>query len=204
MSKREFLQKLREYLSYELPESYVDSNVRYYSDYIDNEVKNGRKRDEVLEDLGDPQLIARTIIDAAKAGSDGIPNTADDRDFSGEIYGNDGDSSGRFGFGQSAGTGTGGYDSASSGESGSSGYGYGTPGGYDGQAGGDAQGNDGRDNAGPHIFTYTGNGCLLSLLFILILVGVVSLLSSALAFLSPIIAPLCLILLIVWLWNRRR
>lgn len=200
MSKREFLQKLKEYLSYELPESYVDSNVRYYSDYIDNEVKNGRKRDEVLEDLGDPQLIARTIIDAAKAGSDGIPNTADDRDFSGEIYGQGGSSSKAPGFGQ--GQDAGGYDSAINGTYGSSGYG--DSGRFDGADGDDAQGNDSRDNAGPHIFTYTGNGCLLSLLFILILVGVVSLLSSALAFLSPIIAPLCLILLIVWLWNRRR
>ena len=87
MNKREFLQKLTEYLSYELPLRYVEKNVRYYSDYIDDELGKGRTSKDILDDLGDPQLIAKSIIDAAKSGSDGIPNTPDDVDFTDEVYG---------------------------------------------------------------------------------------------------------------------
>ena len=68
MNKREFLQKLTEYLSYELPQRFVEKNVRYYSDYIDDELGKGRTSKDILDDLGDPQLIAKSIIDAAKSG----------------------------------------------------------------------------------------------------------------------------------------
>ena len=78
MNKREFLSKLEEALVYELPPRAVDENLRYYSSYIDSEVKSGRSVEEVLEELGDPRLIARTIIDAVSSGADGIPGTADD------------------------------------------------------------------------------------------------------------------------------
>lgn len=78
MNKREFLSKLEEALVYELPPRAVDENLRYYSSYIDSEVKSGRSVEEVLGELGDPRLIARTIIDAVSSGADGIPGTADD------------------------------------------------------------------------------------------------------------------------------
>ena len=87
MSKREFLQKLKEYLSYELPQRYVEKNIRYYDGYIDDEIKKGRDVSEVIAELGDPQLIAKTIVSAKKAGADGVPNTEDDMDFTEEIYG---------------------------------------------------------------------------------------------------------------------
>ena len=37
-------------------------NVNYYEDYINTEIRKGRTEEEVLESLGDPRLIARTII----------------------------------------------------------------------------------------------------------------------------------------------
>ena len=81
MNKREFLSKLEEALGYELPPRAVTENLRYYSSYIDAEIQKGRPAAEVLEELGDPRLIARTIIEAAKSGADGIPGTADDLEF---------------------------------------------------------------------------------------------------------------------------
>ena len=81
MNKREFLNKLNEFLSYELPASMVREKLSFYSDYIDREVSSGKSITEVIDGLGDPQLIARTIIDAAKSGPDGIPGTDDDVDF---------------------------------------------------------------------------------------------------------------------------
>ena len=87
MNKREFIEKLRELLSFELPERLIEKHVSYYSSYIDEQKSSGRPEAEVLAELGDPQLIARSIIDAERSGSDGIPHTDDDRDYSGEIYG---------------------------------------------------------------------------------------------------------------------
>lgn len=84
MNKREFLRQLEDALAFELPEGMVRKNYEYYSSYIDNEVRSGRRIGEVMDELGDPGLIARSIIDAAKSGADGIPFTADDRDFRAE------------------------------------------------------------------------------------------------------------------------
>lgn len=191
MNKREFLQKLREYLSYELPERYVDKNIDYYSDYIDNEVRSGRTVREVLEDLGDPQLIARTITDAAKAGSDGIPNTTDDRDFTEEIYNEEipfrrsyvkdredeteGSSRGRV------------FDE------------NGADSGYDDRTAGTGSGNH---FGGIHV--YTGNGCLTGILIFIIIGFLFSLIGSVIGFLSPVLVPVCVVLFIFWLLGKRR
>ena len=36
--------------------------LEYYSSYIDDEVRKGKTEEEVLEALGDPRLIAKTIV----------------------------------------------------------------------------------------------------------------------------------------------
>ena len=87
MNKRDFLEKLKEVLSYELPEKMVRSNLQYYSDYIDRETAGGKSTADVIAELGEPELIAHSIIDAAKSGPDGIPYSGDDIDYSSEIYG---------------------------------------------------------------------------------------------------------------------
>lgn len=71
MNKVEFLQGLQEALSGEVPPTVVRENLRYYDDYIAIEVKKGRNESEVLEELGAPRLIARTIIDATPGAGDG-------------------------------------------------------------------------------------------------------------------------------------
>ena len=87
MKKSEFLSELREHLSFELPERLVKKNIDFYSSYISEETAKGKTEQEVLEELGDAQLIARSVIDAEKAGADGIPGNGDDVDFREEIYG---------------------------------------------------------------------------------------------------------------------
>ena len=182
MSKREFLNKLTEYLSYDLPEAMVREKVNFYSDYIDQETVNSNRRAEsVIEELGDPQLIAHSIIDAATSGPDGIPGSADDVDYSEEIYGhgnngpsswNNGDTQGKTGFG------------------GSSDY--------------SEQGNEtrnpfgGSNPFGSNMRVYN-LGCLNAVLIgLIILFGLMFLLGV----LSPILGPLCMILLIIWLFGK--
>lgn len=37
--------------------------MRYYEDYIQSQVRSGRDEQQVLDELGDPRLIARTLLD---------------------------------------------------------------------------------------------------------------------------------------------
>ncbi len=64
MVKKEFLDILRESLAGNIPVSEIEENIRYYKDYIEN---GAESEEEALKQLGDPHLIARTIIDSFKA-----------------------------------------------------------------------------------------------------------------------------------------
>ena len=63
MTKREFLEELKEALSEQLPQNQVAEHVSYYMNYIEERKRSGSSEDEVLDMLGDPRLIARTILD---------------------------------------------------------------------------------------------------------------------------------------------
>ena len=61
MNRNEFIKKLKEALSEFLDINAVNNQINYYDDYISNEISKGRTEKEVLEELGDPRLIAKTI-----------------------------------------------------------------------------------------------------------------------------------------------
>lgn len=63
MVKGEFLEILRSQLSGQMQEDKVAAHVRYYQDYIEAQVRGGRPEAEVLRELGDPRLIAKTLLD---------------------------------------------------------------------------------------------------------------------------------------------
>lgn len=63
MDRNEFVSTLRAVLKGEVSDYTVEDNVRYYDSYISQEIASGKSEAEVLESLGDPRLIARTIID---------------------------------------------------------------------------------------------------------------------------------------------
>lgn len=62
MSKHEFLAKLREALEMDLSSRKVEEQVAFYRQYINEEIEKGRTEAEVLEELGDPWVIARNIL----------------------------------------------------------------------------------------------------------------------------------------------
>lgn len=66
MDRTEFLDRLQRALSSGVNSSQVAENVRYYQDYIDVEIRKGRSEAEVLAGLGDPRLLAKSIIEANK------------------------------------------------------------------------------------------------------------------------------------------
>jgi uncharacterized membrane protein len=63
MQRGEFLNILRSQLSGQMQEGKVAAHVRYYEDYIQSQVRGGRSEAEVLAELGDPRLIAKTLLD---------------------------------------------------------------------------------------------------------------------------------------------
>ena len=63
MRKEEFLEKLRARLSQTMSVQEVTAQVHYYENYIQEQMRNGRSEEEVLAELGDPLLIAKTLMD---------------------------------------------------------------------------------------------------------------------------------------------
>lgn len=64
MSKEEFLAELRTALNGNINSALVQENMEYYDHYITEEVRKGKSEQEVLQMLGEPWILARTIIDA--------------------------------------------------------------------------------------------------------------------------------------------
>lgn len=63
MTKTEFLESLRLALGGRVDSGQLTENLEYYEDYINTEIRKGRDEGEVLSELGDPRLIARTIVE---------------------------------------------------------------------------------------------------------------------------------------------
>ncbi len=64
MTKQEFLNSLRTALSGRLVAGLVEENVAYYEEYINTQIRLGNSEESVMSNLGDPRLIAKSIITA--------------------------------------------------------------------------------------------------------------------------------------------
>ena len=63
MDKNEFLDILRSQLSGQMPEGQINTHIQYYRNYIEERTQSGNSESEVMRELGDPRLIARTLLD---------------------------------------------------------------------------------------------------------------------------------------------
>lgn len=79
MSKNEFLYILKESLEAEVSQSVVDDNLVYYNNYIDQEIQKGKSEAEVLSLLGEPRLIAKTIIETSQTSNSSKTYTYSDQ-----------------------------------------------------------------------------------------------------------------------------
>lgn len=86
MSKQEFLQRLRMALNGEISGSVIEENIRYYDEYISTEVARGQTEEAVTASIGDPRLIAKTILEVAEnaEGSAGRGGFRDSRQSEGQ------------------------------------------------------------------------------------------------------------------------
>lgn len=62
MTKQEFLDGLRRSLSGGMEATEIREHVQYYSDYIDAQIRMGTPEGEVMASLGEPRLIAKTLL----------------------------------------------------------------------------------------------------------------------------------------------
>lgn len=63
MTRQEFLDELRIALQGKIGQNRVNEHVQYYDNYIMEEARKGRTEQEVIQSLGNPRLIAKTLID---------------------------------------------------------------------------------------------------------------------------------------------
>ena len=61
MTKEEFLEGLKKALFSTGSASLIEENIRFYSSYIDDEAAYGRSMDDIMDELGEPRLIANSI-----------------------------------------------------------------------------------------------------------------------------------------------
>ncbi len=85
MDSQMFLESLRRTLHGKVSQQELTEHIRYYETYLLQERSAGRSEQEILEELGDPRLLARTLAEASGAkntsreytvSEDGEPDTS--------------------------------------------------------------------------------------------------------------------------------
>lgn len=61
MGKKEFIEQLRRSLSSINDYTFVNDTISYYENYIESQIRMGKSEEEVMRELGDPRLIAKSI-----------------------------------------------------------------------------------------------------------------------------------------------
>ena len=208
MNKKEFLQALRGELINSVSGQIIEEQLRFYSEYIDTEMGKGRGEEEVVAELSAPNLLARSIIEAADAGGDRVARTTPFRYEEKDInYASDeedlryqGTASEKDRFDSE--TESLRYERRESSSSGSESY-------SGGRVYGDRENTNyhntgygnGRENHGyrPYI-PVSSTGCLLfTIVVIALLVLAVLVFVGILSFLAPILFPVLCIAVILWL-----
>lgn len=78
MDKYEFLEKLKLALNGKVSQQTITDTLRYYDEYIESQAAEG-SMEQVMNSLGDPRLIARSIVDAESAQSERASQQAQDQ-----------------------------------------------------------------------------------------------------------------------------
>ena len=64
MTKEQFMMELEQSLQGEVSAYELSDSLTYYRQYFEDEIRNGKSEEDVIQELGSPRLIARSIIDA--------------------------------------------------------------------------------------------------------------------------------------------
>ena len=213
MNKKEFLQALRGELINSVSGQIIEEQLRFYSEYIDTEMDRGRGEEEVVAELSAPNLLARSIIEAADAGGDRVARTtpfryeekdinyaSDEEDLRYQGTASEKDrfdsetESLRYERRESSSSGSGNYSrNTAYGDSGNGGYG-------NSNYGNNSYGNGTESHGYRPYIPVSSTGCLLfTIVVIALLVLAVLVFVGILSFLAPILFPVLCIAVILWL-----
>ena len=67
MNRKEFIKELEEAMLEQMDISEAAPHIRYYQDFIDNEISKGNLEEDVLARLHSPRLVAKNIIDNSES-----------------------------------------------------------------------------------------------------------------------------------------
>lgn len=88
MTRDDFLKELRIFLQGRISQVKINEHLRYYENYIIEESRKGRSEAEVLESLGSPRLIAKTIAEVMDEDADDFqPKKPHSHGKAGRIFG---------------------------------------------------------------------------------------------------------------------
>ena len=87
MSREEFLEVLNTQLEGEIPSNEISQHLTYYNNFIYQRVQQGKPESDVINELGDPRLIAKTLIDTEDVPN--IPGYQQSYDYSAEEAGSE-------------------------------------------------------------------------------------------------------------------
>ena len=62
MNKLQFVELMRRSLSSIDDYTFVNDTVAYYENYIETQMRTGKSEEQVMQELGDPRLIAKSIL----------------------------------------------------------------------------------------------------------------------------------------------
>ena len=77
MYREEFLSSMEEQMEGKMKEGKIAAHLRYYEDYIQSHVRGGENEEDVIAALGDPRLIAKTLVDTDDGGEIYEEDTSD-------------------------------------------------------------------------------------------------------------------------------
>lgn len=75
MTKRDFITKLRRALTGKLDGAKIAEHASYYEEYIEIQVRKGKEERQVTEELGNPALLAKSILSAEQDGGSRLNET---------------------------------------------------------------------------------------------------------------------------------
>lgn len=214
VTRDEFLRKLRGELSQNVSDEVIQNQLQYYNDYINEQIRLGNAEEAVVEGLGDPRLLAKTIIDAAEAGGDVVANETPFRYTEAEInYNSDEEDLGYRGAAEDSESPQDKFFRRDQGpqreEASDSETDSGEQTAYDGQSvENGSHGSRQNSHSHPwgsnpfgntHVYTTSGTGCfVLVLITILVLYLLGMLLGGIFTLLSPVLLPLLVVVVILW------
>ncbi len=214
MTKEQFLHDLTVQLNLSVSDQVIHEQLAYYDNYIISEIQKGRNESDVIDELGSPRLLAKTIIETAEAAGDPVANQDE------EIRGTIDTEPYSDAFDYERGTVNKGYQSTSESsadsdephqnyenESRREQQSYSEDGtrndnqrsAFDNFFRGSNSTQDNNSNYG-HIFTTSGWGCLIfMIIFFVILEILINIIGGILYFLSPYLLPMMVAACVVWL-----